>query len=163
MTRHLKAFALAASLAIVAGAAQSAPISYAYNLQPGELDFTINSTALNAQGFGTVDPGNGLLSLTLSIGGQVFQAASDLFFPTQPYITLLNSALSFAVFSPVNGAGTSYNFYATGGANRTMFDFSFIGSDGTALTGTGTLIPEPATMTVLVAGMLGIALMRRRT
>ena len=37
----------------------AAPISYAYRLQPGELDFTIDSTALNAQ----------VLALSLQCGG----------------------------------------------------------------------------------------------
>lgn len=166
MAHLLKAHMLAAALAVAAGTAHATPVSYAYNLQPGELDFTIESTALNAQGFGTVDPTQGLLSLTLRIGGQTFQAASDAFYPTQPYVTLVNSGLRFGVFAPVNAAGTSYNFYAFGGASPNAFDYTFAGSDNSSISGTGTLtartVPEPATVTLIAAGMFGVALLRRR-
>lgn len=165
MTSPLKALALAASLALAAGAADAAPISYAYKLQPGELDFTVDSTALNAQGFGTAAPAQGLLSLTLSIAGQTFQTAADAFYPSQPYVTLVNSALSFAVFAPTSGTGVSYNFYASGSAVPNSFDYTFTGSNGTSISGTGVAaaaVPEPATLSLLAAGMFGVLLLRRR-
>lgn len=166
MAHPLKAFTLAATLALASGAAHSAPTSYAYNLQPGELDFTIDSTALNAQGYGTVNSTQGLLALTLRIAGQTFQAASDAFYPTQPYVTLVNSGLSFAVFAPVNAAGTSYNFYASVGTSPNAFAYTFTGSDNSSISGTGTLmasaVPEPATVTLLAAGLLGVMVLRRR-
>jgi hypothetical protein len=166
MTRSLKALALAATLAVTAGGVRAAPVSYVYNLQPGELDFTLDSTALNAQGYGTVDPTLGLLSLTLRLGGQTFQAASDAFYPTQPYLTLVNSNVSFAVFSPVNAAGTSYNFYAFQNAVSTTFDYTFTGSDNLSIAGTGTLtaqaVPEPAAVTLLAVGLSGLMILRRR-
>lgn len=166
MIRSAQRLAFAAAAAfLAAGAAQAAPVSYAYRLQPGELDFTIESTALNAQGYGTVDPAAGLLGLTLNLGGQTFQASDDPLYPTFPDLTLVNSALSFASYAPTVG-GVSYSFFATapstaGGA----FDYMFTSSTGTSLSGTGVggaVVPEPASAGLLAAGMVGVLLRRRR-
>ena len=162
--------ALVVSLLLAATAARAAPVSLAYHLQPGELDVSYDSTALGAGGFGTVSPAQGLLGLTLTLGGRSFAQNSDPQFPTFPAVTLVNSALSFASFNPTSG-GTSFSFLATApGAEGTAFDYTFTGSDGTSITGSGiagtsgggSTVPEPATVGLLAAGLLAAASLRRR-
>jgi len=115
MIRPLKMIAVAATALLAANAVQAASLSYAYSLQPGgTLDFTLDGTALNSQGYGTVDSSQGLQSWSLQVDGQTFTAAEDPFYPSEPNVTLVNSALSFAVFAPTNSAGVSYDFYANG-------------------------------------------------
>jgi hypothetical protein len=158
---------IAAAASLAGSAATAAPLSYTYSLQPrsGELDFSIDSTALNTQGFGTADPAVGLLGWTLRIGGRVFQATNDPLYPTYPVVTLTNSALSFANFAPVTG-GVSYNFTATApGAPGSTFSFVFTGSDGTSLSGSGSpvaAVPEPASTGLVAAGLFGFFLVRWR-
>ncbi len=45
-------------------------------------------------------------------------------------------------------------------------DYTFMGSNGTSIAGTGVVaaaaVPEPATISLVVASMLGIILLRRR-
>lgn len=167
MARTLNALALAAALALSAGAAHAAPVAFAYDLQPGRLAFTVDSAAITPAGFATAAPGQGLLDLTLNIAGQSFLANADQFFPSQPVVTLVGRALSFAAFSPLGAGGVAYDFTASGTANPARFDYTFTGSNGVSLAGVGTVassaaVPEPASLGMLAAGMLGLAYVRRR-
>ncbi len=159
MAHPLKTLLLAAAALAVAGSAYASTLDYSYSLSGGgSLELLVDSASIKS-GFGTVFPQSGLLGLTLNIDGMTFHASDDASSPSFPLATIAQNGISFLSFFPQN-----FDFEGLGvGLGPDAFAFSFTDLNTGDLVTSGTaLLPEPGTVAMLAAGVLGLGWLRRR-
>jgi hypothetical protein len=159
MANPLQTLLLAAAALAVGVAADASPLDFKYSLSGGgSLELLVDSASIK-KGFGTVFPQSGLLGLTLDIDGMTFHASDDANSPSFPLTTFVQNGVSFISFFPQN-----FDFEGSGlglGPNEFAFSFTDLNTGDLVTSGTA-LLPEPGTVAMLAAGMLGVGWARRR-